>query len=29
MLKGMSVTLKHLFGKKITRQYPEYKRHLP
>src|SRR5215216_1116071 len=29
ILKGMGVTLKHLFEKKITRQYPEYKRPLP
>jgi NADH-quinone oxidoreductase subunit I len=29
MLKGMSITIKHLFSKKITRQYPEYKRDLP
>ena len=29
ILKGMGVTLKHLFGQKITRQYPEYKRPLP
>ncbi len=29
ILKGMGVTLRHLFGKKITRQYPEYKRDLP
>jgi NADH-quinone oxidoreductase subunit I len=29
VLKGMGVTLKHLFGQKITRQYPEYKRSLP
>lgn len=29
ILKGMGVTIRHLFGKKITRQYPEYKRNLP
>jgi NADH-quinone oxidoreductase subunit I len=29
VLKGMGITLKHLFEKKITRQYPEYKRELP
>jgi len=29
ILKGMVITLKHLFEKKITRQYPEYKRPLP
>jgi NADH-quinone oxidoreductase subunit I len=29
ILKGMGVTLQHLFGQKITRQYPEYKRELP
>jgi NADH-quinone oxidoreductase subunit I len=29
ILKGMGVTLKHLFGPKVTRQYPEYKRELP
>ena len=29
ILKGMGVTLQHLFGQKITRQYPEYKRQLP
>src|ERR687889_61557 len=26
ILKGMGVTLQHLFGQKITRQYPESKR---
>jgi NADH-quinone oxidoreductase subunit I len=29
ILKGMGVTIGHLFGKKVTRQYPEYKRDLP
>jgi NADH-quinone oxidoreductase subunit I len=29
ILKGMGITLKHLFDKKITRAYPEYKRDLP
>src|SRR5215210_7827930 len=29
VIKGMGITLKHLFEKKITRQYPEYKRTLP
>src|ERR671914_634606 len=29
IMKGMGVTLQHLFGQKITRQYPEYKRELP
>ncbi len=29
MLQGMGVTLKHMFGRKITRQYPEHKRDLP
>src|SRR5215207_1186280 len=29
VLKGMGITLRHLFEKKITRQYPEYKRTLP
>ena len=29
ILKGMGITLKHLFENKVTRQYPEYKRALP
>ena len=29
ILKGMGITLKHLFEGKVTRQYPEYKRPLP
>src|ERR671919_1530225 len=29
IMKGMGVTLQHLFGQKITRQYPEYKHELP
>jgi NADH-quinone oxidoreductase subunit I len=26
ILKGMGITLKHLFDNKVTRQYPEYKK---
>src|SRR5215203_4931448 len=29
ILKGMGITLKHLFDRKITRQYPDYQRPLP
>ncbi len=29
ILKGMGVTIRHLFESKVTRQYPEYARPLP
>jgi NADH-quinone oxidoreductase subunit I len=29
LLKGLSISLKHLFGKAITQQYPEVKPKLP
>src|SRR3712207_6919819 len=29
ILKGMGITIRHLFESKVTRQYPEYKRPIP